>query len=203
MLEASLEVLAKEGASGLSLRKVAVAAGVTHAAPYHHFRDKTALVAAIAVEGFERLAEQMQAALTSARGEPLGGLLAIGQAYVQFAIAHPGHFAVMFRREYTRPDEHPDVLEAGASSFSLLVSAVAACRAAGYGASLETETLVLVVWSTVHGLAELWLNGPLAQLPELAGVGGKRLSAVEPALLSLLAATGPAPTHPNTPSEKP
>src|ERR1700758_5049161 len=89
LIQAGLEILSAGGAATLDLRKVARKAGVSHAAPYRHFADKQALVAAINEEGFRQLAERIQSTVREAPDETFEQLQAIAIAYVQFAREHP------------------------------------------------------------------------------------------------------------------
>src|SRR3954465_4115916 len=98
LLDASIAVRAERGIEAMSLRDVARQAGVSPAAPYHHFASKDALLDAIAVDGFMQLAHVMIAAREAAGSEPTARLRAIGEAYVRFALERPAHFHVMFRR---------------------------------------------------------------------------------------------------------
>src|SRR5262245_23788463 len=95
LLDAALEILAEGGAAGLTLREVARRAGVTHAAPYRHFEDKAALLAAVAEEGFRAVYAEMLARSERVK-DPVERLYQIGAAYVLFAVTHPAHFRVMF-----------------------------------------------------------------------------------------------------------
>src|SRR5258708_20609596 len=96
LIQAGLELLAEGGAQELDLRKVARRAGVSHAAPYRHFADKQALIAAINEEGFHWLAERIQATLHEVPDEPFEQLLGVALAYVRFAEAHPWLMREMF-----------------------------------------------------------------------------------------------------------
>src|SRR5689334_25241030 len=87
ILSAALDVIATDGPTALSLRDLARRAGVSHAAPAHHFKDKAGLLTAIAIDGYERLAVALEAG---------SSLLELGAAYVRFALDHPAHFEVMF-----------------------------------------------------------------------------------------------------------
>src|SRR6266478_9089319 len=89
LIQAGLEMLAEGGAAALDLRKVARKAGVSHAAPYRHFADKQALIAAINEEGFHRLAERIQHALQEVPDDAFEQLFGIARAYVQFAQENP------------------------------------------------------------------------------------------------------------------
>src|SRR3954468_1172678 len=99
LMDCAIAAVAERGATTLSLRDVARRAGVSHAAPAHHFGDKRGLLTAIAVEGFELQA----AALRDAHGD--GAFLDAGLAYIEFAVDHPAHFAVMYRPDLYRADD--------------------------------------------------------------------------------------------------
>jgi AcrR family transcriptional regulator len=193
LLEASLAVLEKEGVAALSLRRVAEAAGVTHSAPYHHFPEKTALLAAIAEDGFRLLHEAMRDAVAVAPDDPVERLRAAGLGYVRFAVSHRGHFAVMFRPELADPAQHPAVDAAGGPSYALLRELCEACIAAGHAPGVDPEALVLLAWSSVHGAADLWINGPLARRAERAGCGDAAMLACVPDALSLLSRASAGP----------
>src|SRR5690606_17147113 len=92
LVDAALEVLESEGIEALTLRELARRVGVTHAAPYRHFKDKAALLAALAAEGFARLSRAVEAR----RGEGIAGA---AEAYLRFAADHPAHFRLMFAPE--------------------------------------------------------------------------------------------------------
>src|SRR5262245_4881527 len=111
LLDAALELVSSKGVQALTLREVARRAGVTHAAPYHHFPSKEALFAAVATEGFRDLAAAMRAALSGRRG-PFASLRAIGVAYVRFATEHPAHFRIMFRPGLIGARLAPDLVAA-------------------------------------------------------------------------------------------
>ena len=160
LVAAAVDLIVTHGPSGVSLRSVARRLGVSHAAPAHHFDDKAALFTAIAVDGFRGLDEALGAA--AAGRTPLDALREVGLAYVRFAVDHPAHFAVMWRNDLLHTDD-PDLLDAGGSTFELLTSGVAAAQAEGWGRGRDTRTLVHLAWSAVHGLAALWLDGPLRE----------------------------------------
>ena len=159
LLDSSLALIEEKGLAGLSLREVARRAGVTHQAPYHHFADRAAIFAALADEGFALLLASMQAEQEKAHRAPGAQLAAAGRGYVHFALAHPAHFRLMFR---------PDLCEgappsaAGAAAYGLLVEAVTAVQAGGEAPRRDSEALVTLCWSAVHGLASLFLDGPMA-----------------------------------------
>jgi AcrR family transcriptional regulator len=171
LLEAAERVLEREGLAGLTLRAVAREAGVSHAAPTHHFGDLSGLVSDLAATGFRQFNAAMAAAGAPDMPYP-GRALARAKAYVAYAQAHPGMYGLMFRTErldYSRPS----LCEAAEASFAALASAVAASRHEHIeqeALTLEQAAAIARVWSTVHGFTMLLLDGRLAdvlkRLPE-------------------------------------
>ena len=96
LIKVGIQILSKEGLGGLSLRRVAKKAGVSHTAPYAHFADKQALIAAISTEGYHQLYKQLTAAVETNHVNPQNMLVEVGWAYVQFALKDPELFKVMF-----------------------------------------------------------------------------------------------------------
>jgi AcrR family transcriptional regulator len=177
LLDASIALIDEVGVGALSLREVARKAGVSHNAPYHHFPDKSALLAAIARDGFAGLAEETAAARIAATG-PRARLEACGIGYVRFALRSPAHFRVMFHPELATPDEHPLVTSAAIPVFETLVQSVMEAQAAGEIPAGDPMPFVLTCWSCVHGLATLWLDGPLSRDPKGFGKSPEKLAAM-------------------------
>lgn len=152
IVAAALEEIAAEGPSRLSLRAVARRAGVSHAAPTHHFGDKAGVLTAVAADGWSLLAEQTAAALDSG-----GGVVEVGRAYLRFALAHQAHFSVMFRPELYRPEDEAVVAardRAGVVLFGVVGTAL--------GPDATDDSVwsgVVAAWSMAHGFATLWLGG--------------------------------------------
>ncbi|MDN5916213.1 MAG: TetR/AcrR family transcriptional regulator [Pseudonocardia sp.] len=153
VLDAAVAVVGESGPSALSLRDLARRAGVSHAAPAHHFGDKTGLLTALATEGYTLLADALEAELRRS-----GQLIEVGVAYVQFAVGHRAHFEVMFRPELYRVDD-PEVQTAQARAAAGLSAGVDAVR--GRRAGADPELAGVAAWSIVHGFATLWINGAL------------------------------------------
>ena len=159
LLKASLDLLRKTGAAAFTLREVARRAGVSHNAPYRHFRDKEELLAALAAEGFDRLTAAMTKAAESASG-PMERFRSSGRGYVEFALRYPQHFAVMFEIPW-QYDSYPVTQAAGARAFGTLVRNVEACQAAGILPAGDAQPFALLAWSMVHGVAKLAIGGRL------------------------------------------
>lgn len=157
LLDASLALIASEGLEGFSMREVARRAGVSHQAPYHHFSDREAILAAIVADGFNRLRDDSLAALEGVT-DPAARFTAIGKAYLDFALNNPAHFKLMFRSELVREDKHEDTKACAQSAFDVLVAVAGeVAKRSGY----PDHLIVLAGWSMVHGLATLMLEGKL------------------------------------------
>jgi AcrR family transcriptional regulator len=156
------KVLEKEGIEALSLREVARRAGVSHNAPYRHFPEREALLAALAEEGFGMLTQAQQAAAAS------GGLRAMGEAYVSFGLAHPQRFRLMFggRIPIAR---HARLREVATRTFEGLAGALAARVPEAQGA----RDASVAAWALVHGLALLLMGNRIAP----AALGGREREA--------------------------
>lgn len=165
LIEASLALISEQGFSALTLREVARRAGVTHAAPYRHFSDKEALLAAVAQEGFRSMAALMKERMDQER-EPIERLSACGVAYVLFAVQHPAHFRVMFGPHFSRPADHEGLAKEGGSAFGLLVQTITQGQQAGVLRAGEPIPLALTAWALVHGLASLLVDQQLTQALE-------------------------------------
>jgi len=180
LLDAALELIARDGPSAVSLRSLAKRLGVSHAAPANHFPDKAALFTAIATEGFELLGAAITDATGRAGPDATAGqrFRATGRAYTGFALAHPAHFAVMWQRDLLHSDD-PALCAASEATFALLLAGVRDVQAEGWAAGADPQTVAFLAWSVVHGLATLWLGGSLdhAQRPfdEIAGEVGALL----------------------------
>ncbi|MEU6041984.1 TetR/AcrR family transcriptional regulator [Streptomyces griseus] len=154
ILTAALDVITTEGPATLSLRDLARRAGVSHAAPAHHFKDRTGLLTAVAAEGYALFAD----ALTGAPD-----LRERGVAYVRFAATHPAHFQVMFQPDLYRTDD-PDLQAARARATDALRAGVSDLAPAGRG---EDDRLAgVAAWSLAHGFATLLLTGNLSDAME-------------------------------------
>jgi AcrR family transcriptional regulator len=141
------------GVAGVSMRRIARRAGVSHAALAYQFGDKTGIFTAVAAEGFRLAAEAIGPAAVGA-----DGFLRGGEAYVAFAIAHPGYFEVMFRPALYRADD-PAVLSAKTAAFDILFgSARASLEAQGPATENDVRALVTAGWSLAHGFATLALT---------------------------------------------
>jgi AcrR family transcriptional regulator len=160
LLQAAERVLERDGLAGLTLRAVAREAGVSHAAPTHHFGELTGLLSELAAIGFRMFNVAMVAARDS-ETLPMMKALASAKAYVAYAQAHPGMYSLMFRNErldMTRPSLH----EAASASFQGLANSAGAGGEAAL--SLDQAAVIARNWSLVHGFTMLLLDGRLKDI---------------------------------------
>jgi AcrR family transcriptional regulator len=162
LLDEALRCVEREGLPALSLRELALRLGVSPAAPYHHFPDRKALLHELSAQGFAGLEAAMESEVAKVGSGPEDRLGALGRAYVRFALAHPGHFQVMFHPEAALPPNAGDAKEG--RTFELLTECVTACLAAAGHAGQDPLPAVVAMWGAVHGVAKLYLEGPLGQM---------------------------------------
>lgn len=158
LIQAGLAVLAEDGAEGLSLRKVASRAGVSHSAPYAHFTDKQALIAAISTEGFRRLQDALDAAGAAAGNDPAERLVEVAWAYARFAMENRDWFKVMFSGLLENQRAYPDFVAVSHENFARFEQQVAEYQRAGVVRPGPTDVTALSVWSLVHGFVSLLLE---------------------------------------------
>lgn len=156
LLEAALMILEKQGESGLGLRDVARAVGVSPAAPYRHFDSRSALLEALAVTGFQRFTLAMQEV---AAANPPDMLSAMGKTYVLFALRNAALFRLMFSAQLRR-DNRPGLRMAADAAFATLRQEIG--RNPAGGDARAGRVAALAAWARVHGLAVLLLDGQIA-----------------------------------------
>jgi len=161
--EVASTIVSHEGSWSLNVRNIAQRLGVTHAAIYHHFRDRTEILAAVAERGFERLGQAMDAAMDEADGV-LMRLRAQGLCYARFAVQQPRLYGVMFGPEAAQRPEHPGLSAAAAGVLARIRGAVVACQAEGLITAGSPDEHALFCWSAMHGLASLIVHHQVQDL---------------------------------------
>jgi AcrR family transcriptional regulator len=160
LLAAAGVELAEAGVEAFSLRRVARRAGVSHAAPAHHFGDVQGLLSALAAEGFRRFLQAQADRKAAAPPDPVAQMVAAGMGYVDFALSRPALFRLMFSSD--RPDfDQPDLLSWSNRAYTHLETGV---QAATGGQRIED---VAAVWAVAHGLADLLAAGRMKALSTL------------------------------------
>lgn len=168
LVEAAALAVNKGGVESLSLRGLARQLGVSQTAPYRHFASRDDLVAAVAQEGFTRLKQQLSDAPHGTTPDPRGRVIAQGIAYVQFALAYPGHFRVMFGDGIEDPKVRTRLLASGLAAFQELMAGVQALQTAGYIRKGNPMDVAIPAWTMIHGFATLLVNKmiPLGANPD-------------------------------------
>lgn len=150
LLDEAATMSAEAGPENISLRELARRAGVSHAAPSHHFGSRRGLLTALAAEGFLRLRQYLEAA-----GEEF---IEVGVAYVRFARTHPGHYAVMFAPALLE-DTDPQLVSARAGAWALLQERVEHLQTPD--ARIDPQAAAHAAFALVHGLSSLWASGAI------------------------------------------
>lgn len=159
LVSSACQLLDEKGVPALSLREVARRSGVSQAAPYRHFPDKAALLAAVAAQGFRGLSRTMT---ESAKGidSRTERFRALGRGYVRFALENPSMLRLMFGAEIGAKRDHPELHQAAGDAYSILSdTASSVVENAGGGGS---NTMALAAWSLVHGLSQLLIDGQVS-----------------------------------------
>ncbi len=162
LLQGALELLAEGGPAQLTLRAAARRAGVSVAAPYRHFADKRAMLAAVAEEGFLALQRCCSEAVAAGGGDAVERFWRHGIAYVQFAIENPAHYRVMFGPELPDKRVYEDLHRAARAAYDGLRSSLNDCAQAGLFGEAEIELRAMRAWALVHGLSLLFIDGQLS-----------------------------------------
>jgi AcrR family transcriptional regulator len=173
LLDATLRLVEQHGPQGFTLRAAARAAGVSPGAPYHHFEDKDALLAAVGEEGFELFGKALRQAARAPAPTARMRAQNVGVAYVRFAIEHPTRFRVMVGFGVQARMKHGKLAGAALAAYQL-VRDVLVQGLKGEGDEVITDAEVLGWWSVVHGLAFLAIDGHLGKV----GASAKRAEIV-------------------------
>lgn len=157
LIDAALAMIGESGVKSLSIREVAKKAGVSHAAPYRHFKDKDELLSAVAIEGFDMVIRDTFRRFDQHKDDPLARFQESGLAYIDFATSCPSHYRVMFAS-----GEHhtsPALDERSREAFMILYTCIGECQSQNLIRPHDTFELAMAAWSIVHGYAMLVIDG--------------------------------------------
>jgi AcrR family transcriptional regulator len=159
LIEAARKLIAEKGPAGFTFADAARSAGVSAAAPYRHFRDREALLADVARQGFERFAAMLTAGWANGKPDAVTAFHNIGRAYLAFARAEPAYYAAMFESGLP-PDANAELRAAGDRAFAVLRTAADALVALmPAGRRPPALMMSLHVWAMAHGIASLFGRG--------------------------------------------
>lgn len=157
LVEEAAAMISEAGAASVTMRAIGGRLGVSRAAPYRHFPDKTSLLVAVAVEGFKRLNDRLQSSVGTPQSS-LERLRQMGEQYVRFALEHPAHYRLMYGKEALARQQQPELREAAGALLEHLVDVIRVHQQRGEIERKDPRAQAYVAWSAVHGLASLLIE---------------------------------------------
>jgi AcrR family transcriptional regulator len=161
LIQAAEGIIDQEGIEAVTMRRLSELTGVSHAAPYRHFEDKTALLTAAATEGFRRFRNALRTARLDASADMATRFRNMGRAYLRFATENAACYRLMFGRAPLRQD--PELCEASDAAFGELLAAIEQLQQQGLIRRDDPHAQAVYVWSLMHGLASLTIDGKLRE----------------------------------------
>ena len=158
LVAAAVEIIERHGPESITLREVAASVGVTHGAAYRHFEDKTALLAAVAEEGYRKLNERLRVASANDPRGPRARLESLAATYVAFAMDHPAHYRVMSGPRLNEEGRFPSLEEAIQDAFQFLTAEIVRGQEEGVFRHGIPRDLAVAFWVAGHGFADLVLH---------------------------------------------
>lgn len=170
LLDEAAVMIAEGGTAGITMRALGKRLGVSRAAPYRHFEDKTALLVAVAANGFRRLNERLSLIGAGAPRSSVERVRRMGEEYVRFALENPAHYRLMYGKEAMSRHSLPELREAGSDLFEQLVRVFEAYQESGGIKREDPRAQAYVAWSAVHGLASLLIDGQITSAVDVDGL---------------------------------
>lgn len=163
LIKAALDLIGEKGAAGFTFAEAARSAGVSAAAPYRHFRDRDALMAEVALQGFQRFEAFLRTAWNEGRPDVFAAFGQLGKAYLAFARTEPAYYSAMFEAGIPL-DGNPELQKAGDRAFAILRAASEAlAETLPKPARPPAGMMALHIWSLSHGIASLFGRGDAAR----------------------------------------
>ncbi len=158
LLKQALALIESRKEVTFTIREIAAAAGVSHAAAYRHFKSKREILGALAADGFSQMQQAFAASLVVSAQKKTSSARELAKAYVTFAVTHPGSFRVMFHPDLKSLVDDSELEQSSMAAFGTLVECMQHNQKVGRFVDRPTEDLVVVAWSLVHGLSTLLVN---------------------------------------------
>ena len=170
LIDEAAAMIAEGGAKSVTMRALGQRLGVSRAAAYRHFADKTALLVEVAAAGFGRLGERLQAIDSHEPPPGVERFPRMGEEYVRFALENPAHYRLMYGKEALARPDHPELREAANAIFEHLVDMIGAHQESGLIKRQDPRAQAYVAWSAVHGLASLLIDGQITAAVDVDGL---------------------------------
>lgn len=170
LVDEAAAMISEGGSAGVTMRAIGRRLGVSRGAPYRHFPDKTALLVAVAVEGFKRLNRRLGASDSAASPAGVQRLRHMGEQYVRFALEHPAHYRLMYGKEALERQDQPELRKAAGALLDNLVEVIRVHQQRGEIEGGDPRTQAYVAWSAVHGLASLLIERQIAPDVDVGGL---------------------------------
>ncbi len=161
LLSEAAAMIAEGGVGNMTMRSISARLGVSRAAPYRHFPDRSSLLCAVAAAGFERLTRRLRSIDAAARRPSIDRFRRMGDEYVRFGVENPAHYRLMYGREALARENVPELRRAADDLLEFLVDVIRAQQRAGGIKRQNPKTLAYAAWSSVHGLASLMIEGQI------------------------------------------
>ena len=170
LLAEAASMIAEGGAASVTMRAIGRRLGVSRAAAYRHFADRTALLIAVAAAGFDRLKSRLQTIDAGTPRSSVEQFRRLGEEYVRFAMENPAHYRLMYGKEALTREDVPELQQAAIGLFEQLVSVIQAQQRSGGIKRQDPRAQAYVAWSAVHGLASLWIEGQILATDDIEGL---------------------------------
>ena len=170
LLAEAAAMIAEGGAASVTMRAIGRRLGVSRAAAYRHFADRTALLIAVAAAGFDRLKSRLQTIDAGTPRSSVERFRRLGEEYVRFALENPAHYRLMYGKEALTREDVPELQQAAIGLFEQLVSVIQAQQRSGEIKRQDPRAQAYVAWAAVHGLASLWIEGQILATDDIEGL---------------------------------
>jgi AcrR family transcriptional regulator len=170
LIDAALNIITKDGLESLTMRSLSQAVGASRTAAYRHFENKLDLLCRVAETGFLEIARGNKTITTESRPNARETLEQLGRAYVGFALENPALYRLMFGPKLTSEERPPFLHQAADQAFAPLLATVELCQKQGCLMELPAQAIASVLWSTMHGISSLLIDGQLQTMEESHGL---------------------------------